>query len=102
MSFLNSQTLTQARQTLVASEQAKQTLVVQVNEQSRKIADLEREVQRYGSALTQTRQALANARVEIEALRSQIPDEATVRAFNDLTQYLSNAAEAQPELRIAA
>ena len=39
---------------------------------------------------------------EAEALRSQLPDEATQRAFDELSQYLTAPSEVRSGLRIAA
>ena len=41
-------------------------------------------------------------RQENEHLRSQLPDEATQRAFEDLSQYLTAPAQTRAELRMAA
>ncbi len=100
--MITSPTLTQAREALVVAAEQKHALQVQVNNQARKISDLEREVQKLASTLSQTEQYLATARQEIQHLRSQLPDEATQRAFDELTQYLTAPAEVRPELRIAA
>ena len=100
--MITSQTLTQARESLVLSSEQKHSLQVQVNNQARKIAELEREVQKLASSLSHTQQHLTEAKQEIAALRSQLPDEATQRAFDDLTQYLTAPSEVRGELRIAA
>lgn len=100
--MINAQTLTQARESLVVSAEQRHSLQVQVNNQSRKITELEREVQKLSNTLSQSQQALAGARQEIEALRSQLPDEATQRAFDELTQFLTAPNEVRAELRIAA
>lgn len=100
--MITSQTLTQAREALVAAGEQKRSLQIQVNNQARKIADLEREVQKLASSLSQTQQYLVSARQEIQVLRSQLPDEATQRAFDDLTQVLSAPSEGGLELRLAA
>jgi septal ring factor EnvC (AmiA/AmiB activator) len=94
--------LNQARQALSAAAQQKLAMLVQINDQARKITDLEREVQKQATIASQAQQALANARMEIEALRAQLPDEAAHRAFGDLVQYLSAPAEMHPGLRVAA
>jgi hypothetical protein len=54
------------------------------------------------NARAQAEQALAAARVEIEALRSQVPTSQTQDAFEALTQFLAAPAEIHPELRLAA
>jgi len=100
--MITSPTLTQAREALVVAAEQKHALQVQVNNQARKISDLEREVQKLASTLSKTQQDLVTSRQEIQHLRSQLPDEATQRAFDDLTQYLTAPAETRPELRIAA
>jgi septal ring factor EnvC (AmiA/AmiB activator) len=94
--------LNQAREALNTLAQQRQQLVYTVQQQGKKIVDLEHEVQRMATALSSAQQQLADARIEIEALRSQIPDHETVRAFDDLVEYMSGAADAQPALRIAA
>ena len=101
MSF-NAQTLRQAREGLVSLSQERVSLVQQVKEQGRKISDLEREVQRQATLKSQAEQALVEARREIEALRAQIPDEATQIAYRDLVEHLTSASETNPALRIAA
>jgi chromosome segregation ATPase len=94
--------LEQAREALVDATTQKITLLAAVKEQGRKIVELEREVQRQMTRREQAEQALQAARIEIEALRTQIPSEATQSAFENLTQYLAAPAEIHPELRIAA
>ena len=94
--------LQQARGALVDATTQKITLLSAVKEQGRKIAELEREVQRQMTRCEQAEQALTAARVEIEALRAQVPSEATMSAFESLTQYLASPAEIHPTLRIAA
>ena len=96
------QALNQARETLVQYAQEKRSLMQKVRDFSQKIADLEREVQKQATAATTAQHALANARVEIEALRAQLPDEATRRAFDALTQHLAEPADTYEALRIAA
>ncbi len=100
--MITSQTLTQAHEALVAIAEQKHVLQVQINNQSRKITELEREVQRVSSILSQTQQSLSDARQEVSSLRSQLPDEATQRAFDELTQYLTAPSEVRADLRIAA
>ena len=94
--------LEQARETLVNETSQKITLLAAIKEQGRKITELEREVQRQMTARAQAEQALQAARVEIDALRTQVPTEAAMSAFEALTQYLASPAEIHPELRIAA
>ena len=94
--------LTQAREALVDATTQKITLLSAIKEQGRKITELEREVQRQMTRREQAEQALQAARVEIEALRTQVPTEAAMSAFETLTQYLASPAEIHPELRIAA
>ena len=94
--------LVQAREALNGLAQQRQQLVYTVQQQGKKIVDLEHEVQRMATALSAARQQLADARIEIEALRSQIPDHDTIRAFDDLVEYMSGTAESQQSLRLAA
>lgn len=94
--------LEQARGALVDATSQKIALLAAVKEQGRKIFDLEREVQRQMTARAQAEQALAAARVEIEALRTQVPSERAQTAFESLTQFLAAPAELHPELRLAA
>ena len=101
MSF-TANTLNTAREALIEAATQKISLLGQIKEQGRKITDLEREVQKQMTARSQAEQALASARLEIEALRNQLPDDATKSAFNSLVQFLSAPAETHPELRIAA
>ena len=98
--MMNAQTLTQAREVLMESAQHRMMLTSQVQEQKRKIVELEREVQRQATAAEQARQALADARNEIEALRAQLPDDATRRAYDALVEVLTQPT--QTELRLAA
>lgn len=100
--MITSPTLLQAREALVIAAEQRLTLSAQVASQARKITELEREIQKVHSALSQTQQHLADAKQEISALRSQLPDEATERAFSELTQYLTCPAEVHPEMRLAA
>lgn len=99
---ITAQPLTQAREALTMAAEQKLALMGQVAQQSRKIVELEREVQRLAPALSRAEQALADAQVEIEALRAQLPDGATVNAFNNLVEFLSAPSELHPTLRIAA
>jgi hypothetical protein len=99
---MNAQTLTTTRETLITIAQEKLLLVGQVNEQKRKIADLEREVQRQAHARQIAERLVADLRAENDALRAQIPDEATLQAYNDLVQYITAPSETHPVLRIAA
>jgi hypothetical protein len=94
--------LEQAREALVDATAQKITLLKAVKEQGRKICDLEREVQKQMTAGAQAEQALVAARVEIDALRTQVPTDATMSAFESLTQFLASPAEIHPELRMAA
>ena len=94
--------LISAREALNALTQQRQQLVYTVQQQGKKIVDLEHEVQRMATALSSAQQALADAKIEIDALRSQIPDFETVRAYENLVEYMSGAADTQPVLRIAA
>ena len=94
--------LEQAREALVEAHREKITLISAIKEQGRKIYDLEREVQKQMTARAQAEQALAAARIEIDALRTQVPSDATQSAFEALTQFLASPAEIQPELRLAA
>jgi len=50
----------------------------------------------------QAEQQLAEIRVEVEALRSQLPSDATISAYNALEQFLIAPAEQHPGLRLAA
>ena len=94
--------LEQARQALIEAASQKLTLLGAVKEQGRKIAELEREVQKQETGRMQAEQALADARIEIESLRSQIPDDRFVNAYEALTQFMTAPAEVAPALRIAA
>lgn len=100
--LISAQTLTQAREALVQMGQERISLISQVKEQGRKISDLEREVQKQANARSASEQMLAEARREIEALRSQIPSDETVRAHEALMNYLASPAEVHPALRSAA
>jgi hypothetical protein len=99
---MNAQTLSTARETLISIGHEKLVLVGQVNEQKRKIADLEREVQRQAHARQIAERLVADLRAENDALRAQIPDEPTIQAYNDLVQFITAPSSTHPELRIAA
>ena len=101
MSF-SSEILDQAREALIESASQRLTLVGAIKEQGRKIAELEREVQRQTSRSVQAEAQVAEMKRELEALRSMVPDDATVSAFEALTQFLKAPADVHPELRIAA
>src|SRR5688500_10275029 len=101
MSF-SAQALTQARDAIIAANQQNGILFTQLQDQARKIADREREVQRQASAASAARQALASANIEIEALRAQLPDAATQSAYNSLVEYLASPSDTRQSLRIAA
>jgi hypothetical protein len=98
---LNAETLNQAREAVCNLARHNTILLAQLQEQSQKISDLEREVQRQASIASQARQALINARIENDALRALVPNEATHQAFSDLEQSLSQPAE-QSDWQIAA
>jgi len=97
---MNAPTFIHARQALIDAAQQRIELTNQVREQKRKIVDLEREVQQQAAAAERARQALADARNEIEALRAQVPDDATRRAYDGLVEVLTEPS--QGELRLAA
>ena len=99
---LSPQILDQARASLVEYAQQNIQLIGAVREQGRKITELEREVQKQATGRALAEQQLAAARMEIEALRPQIPSDATINAYQALTQFLSAPAEVHPELRMAA
>ena len=99
---ISADTLNQAREALVAAYQQNLNLVAQIKEQGRKIVDLEREVQKQMNCRAQAEQQLAEIRVEVEALRSQLPSDATISAYNALEQFLVAPAEEHPGLRLAA
>ena len=101
MSF-SSEILTQAREALIESASQRLTLIGAIKEQGRKIAELEREVQKQTSGRLQAETMCAELKREVETLRSMIPDDATVSAFESLTEFLKAPAESHPELRIAA
>ncbi|HYO08152.1 MAG TPA: hypothetical protein VER17_04210 [Tepidisphaeraceae bacterium] len=94
--------LEQAREALLEAANQKLTLLGAVKEQGRKIAELEREVQKQETGRMQAEQALADAKIEIESLRSQIPDSRFINAYEALTQFLTAPSEVHPDLRIAA
>ena len=101
MSF-SSEILEQAREALIESASQRLTLVGAIKEQGRKIAELEREVQKQQTGRVQAEAQVAELKREVEAIRAMIPDDATVNAFEALTQFLSAPAAVHPELRIAA
>jgi len=94
--------LEQAREALIESANQKIALLGAVKEQGRKIAELEREVQKQETGRLQAEQALADAKIEIESLRSQIPDDRFIHAYDSLTQFLTASSEVSPALRVAA
>ena len=98
--MMNAQTLTQAREALISSAQQRVLLTGEIKEQKRKISDLEKEVQTLAAAAEQARAALSDALNEIEALRAQLPDAATKRAYDSLVEVLTTPT--QGELRMAA
>ena len=99
---MSAQTLTQARETLIEAATQKLSLLTQLKEQGRKITELEREVQKLATNYSQAQQSLVDARNEIEALRAQLPDAATINAYEALVNYMTAPAEVHPALRIAA
>jgi septal ring factor EnvC (AmiA/AmiB activator) len=94
--------LAQARAALIEAGQQRLALIAQLTEQRQKISDLEAEVQIQADAAARATQALADARTEIEALRAQMPDAATVRAYHALTEVLTAPSVEKYGLRIAA
>ena len=98
---MNAPTLLSARESLISSEHEKLVLISHVQEQKRKIADLEREVQAQAKARELAERTVSELRLENESLRAQIPDDATLRAYGDLVQYLTTAS-AGKHLRVAA
>ena len=94
--------LVQAREALSSLTQQRQQLLITVNQQGKKIVDLEHEIQRMASALAVAQQQVADAKVEIESLRTQIPDFATVRAYEDLVEHMSGQNPTENTFRIAA
>ena len=101
MSF-SSQILEQAREALIESTSQRLAMVGAIKEQGRKIAELEREVQKQQTGRVQAEALVAELKREVEALRSMVPDDATVNAFEALTQFLSAPANLHPAIRIAA
>ena len=101
MSF-SSQILTQARETLVEASAERLKMVGWIKEQGRKITELEREVQKQQTGRVQAEARCAELKREVETLRSMIPDDATVNAFEALTQFLAAPADEHPVIRIAA
>jgi septal ring factor EnvC (AmiA/AmiB activator) len=99
---MSAQSLTQAREALISAATEKLSLLAQLKEQGRKITELEREVQKLATSYSQAQQSLVDARNEIEALRAQLPDAATINAYEALVDYMTAPAEVHPELRIAA
>ncbi|HEV2296766.1 MAG TPA: hypothetical protein VGR35_23190 [Tepidisphaeraceae bacterium] len=99
---ISAQNLTQAREALIAAATQKLSLLAQVKEQGRKITELEREVQMLATNFSQAQQALVDARTEIEALRAQLPDAATINAYEALVDYMTAPSEVHPQLRMAA
>jgi hypothetical protein len=99
---LSPEILQQARGALIEAAQQKVNLVAAIKEQGRKIFELEREVQKQQTGRVAAEEALTAARIELEAIRSQIPSDATVNAFQALSEYLSAPAEIHPQLRVAA
>ena len=99
---MSAQTLTQARETLIEAATQKLSLLTQLKEQGRKITELEREVQKQQTGRVQAEARCAELKREVETLRSMIPDDATVNAFEALTQFLAAPADEHPTIRIAA
>jgi hypothetical protein len=54
------------------------------------------------TSLASAQQFLADAKIEIQSLRTQIPDAATIRAFGDLVEHLSGTDEALAPVRLVA
>src|SRR5215218_8893838 len=94
--------LQQAREFLMDGAAQRITLLRHIKEQGRKITDLEREVQKQMTLRDQAEQALSDARKEIESLRAQMPDDATLSAYHNLVEYLTQPSELNPQLRVAA
>jgi septal ring factor EnvC (AmiA/AmiB activator) len=94
--------LIQAREALGTLTYQRQQLFQTVQQQGKKIVDLENEVQRMATALASSQQNLADAKIEIQSLRSQLPDAATVRAYEDLVEHLSGTDEAISPVRLVA
>jgi chromosome segregation ATPase len=94
--------LVQAREALGNLTYQRQQLFQTVQQQGKKIVDLENEVQRMATALASAQQFLADAKIEIQSLRTQIPDAATLRAYDDLVEHLSGSEEALAPVRLVA
>jgi hypothetical protein len=99
---LSPEILQQARAALIEATQQKVNLVAAIKEQGRKIFELEREVQKQMTGRVAAEEALSAARIELEAIRAQIPSDATINAFQALSDYLTAPAEIHPQLRVAA
>ena len=99
---MNATALQQAREFLMDGAEQRITLLRHVKEQGRKITELEREVQKQMTLRDQAEQALLEARKEIDALRGQLPDDATITAYHSLVEYLTQPSELNPQLRVAA
>jgi hypothetical protein len=93
MMSITAQPLVQSREFLREAAQQRLTLLSHIKEQGRKITELEREVQKQMTLRDQAEQALTEARQEIEALRAQVPDEATISAYNALVEYLTTPSQ---------
>ena len=100
--MISAQTLTQAREAMIEAATQRLSLLQQLKEQGQKIVELEREVQKLATNFSQAQQALVDAKNEIEALRAQLPDAATINAYERLVDYMSAPSDVHPELRIAA
>jgi chromosome segregation ATPase len=100
--MISAQTLTQAREAMIEAATQRLSLLLQLKEQGKKIVELEREVQKLATNFSQAQQALVDAKNEIEALRAQLPDAATINAYERLVDYMSAPSDVHPELRIAA
>jgi septal ring factor EnvC (AmiA/AmiB activator) len=100
--MISAQTLTQAREAMIEAATQRLSLLQQLKEQGKKIVELEREVQKLATNFSQAQQALVDAKNEIEALRAQLPDAATINAYERLVDYMSAPSDVHPELRIAA
>src|SRR4030095_6084210 len=93
---ISAQTLTQAREALIEAATQRLSLLQQIKEQGKKIIELEREVQKLATNFSQAQQALVDARSEIEALRAQLPDAATINAYERLVDYMTAPADIHP------
>ena len=100
--MISAQTLTQAREAMIEAATQRLSLLQQIKEQGKKIVELEREVQKLATNFSQAQQALVDAKSEIESLRAQLPDAATINAYERLVDYMTAPATVHPELRIAA